>query len=140
MKRQQLLDGSAMIRNPSGRGHGWRPLGIPPACRSCRQVETCVRRPEVVDGPDHIHPLVQRQRPAQQRPTVTCERCQVYCQMPCPLSQPCPHLLTKVKRYGRYGFLGPYPHRSGIQVFRMGDRHAVWALWHAGVPTPLPWG
>ena len=36
--------------------------------------QTLVRRAEVIDGADHVHPLLQGQRAARQRPASACQR------------------------------------------------------------------
>jgi hypothetical protein len=57
-------------------GHGGRPLAFLPTCPSGRRAETRVRHTEVVDGPAHLDPMVQRQRTARQSPTTEPQRCQ----------------------------------------------------------------
>ena len=49
-------------------GHGRCPWHTPPAGSRGGEVQTCMRRTEIVDGADQIHPMLQRQRVAGQRP------------------------------------------------------------------------
>jgi hypothetical protein len=72
MKRQQLLDGAAMIGDSGG--HGRRPRDSPPADHRCSQAETRVRRTEVVDGADYVHPVLQGQGAARQCPASARQR------------------------------------------------------------------
>ena len=63
--RQQFPDGPAMIRDASS--HRRRLLAT---CHA----QTLVRRAEVIDGADQVHPLLQGQRAARQRPASACQR------------------------------------------------------------------
>jgi hypothetical protein len=58
MKRQQFPDRPTMIGDLCG--HGWRLVATSPR-------QTLVRRAEVVDGTDHVHAMLQRQRAPRQR-------------------------------------------------------------------------
>ena len=65
MKRQQFPDRPTMIGDPGG--HRWRLLA------PCH-VQTLVRRAEVVDRADQVHPMLQRQRTAGECPASPCQR------------------------------------------------------------------
>ena len=69
MKRQQFVDRPTMISDASG--HGWRlgPGGIP---------QTRVQGAEVVDGANHIPPVLKRQRLARQSTAATRQRGQAF--------------------------------------------------------------
>src|SRR2546427_6302183 len=54
-----------MIRDASS--HRWRLLAT---CHA----QTLMRRAEVIDGADQVHPLLQGQRAARQRPASACQR------------------------------------------------------------------
>jgi hypothetical protein len=62
MKRQQLLDGPAMIRDASGHRR---------CCLTSGRGQTRMRSAEIIDRPDQIQAMLQRQRAARQRPTST---------------------------------------------------------------------
>ena len=65
MKRQQLLDSPAMIRDASGH------------CRCGPATgggQTRMRGAKIIDRPDQIHPMLQGQRAARQRPASTRQR------------------------------------------------------------------
>src|SRR5713101_7971903 len=63
--RQQFPDGPAMICDASS--HRRRLLA------TCH-VQAFMRRAEVIDGADQVHPLLQGQRAARQRPASACQR------------------------------------------------------------------
>ena len=68
MKRQQLPDRSTMIGDP--RGHRWRLLD------PCH-VHTLMRRAEIIDGPDQIHPMLQGRQLARQGTSLARQRHQM---------------------------------------------------------------
>ena len=68
MKRQQFPDGPAMICDASR--HRRRLFAT---CHA----QTLMRRAEVIDGADQVHPMLQGQRAARQRPASARERRQV---------------------------------------------------------------
>ena len=65
MKRQQFVDGPAMIRDASGH-------------RRCGPAtgggQTRMWRAKIIDGPDEIHTVLQRQRTARQCTPAACQR------------------------------------------------------------------
>ena len=65
MKRQQFLDGPAMIRDASGHRRCGPATGMG---------QTRMRCTEIIDRPDQIHAMLQRQRAARQRPASACQR------------------------------------------------------------------
>jgi hypothetical protein len=72
MKRQQFLDGPAMIRNPCG--HGRCPLHTPPIGPRASEAQTRMIRTEVVDRTNQIHAVPQSRRTACQRSATTGQR------------------------------------------------------------------
>ena len=64
MKRQQFLDGPAMIRDASGHGRCGPATG---------GGQTRMWRAKIIDGTDEIHPVLQRLRPARQCTTAACQ-------------------------------------------------------------------
>src|SRR2546427_135517 len=65
MKRQQFLDGPAMIGDASGHRRGGPATGVGQTRMGCA---------EIIDRSDQIHPMLQCQRAARQRATSSCQR------------------------------------------------------------------
>src|SRR6266567_967830 len=65
MKRQQFLDGPAMIRDASGHRR---------CCPATGGGQTRMWRAKIIDCTDEIHTVLQRQRAARQRATSACQR------------------------------------------------------------------
>ena len=65
MKRQQCLDSPAMIRDASGHRRGCPAAGVGQTRMGCTAM---------IDRPDQIHAMLQRQRAARQRAPSACQR------------------------------------------------------------------
>jgi hypothetical protein len=72
MKRQQCLDGPAMIRAPGS--HGRCPLYTPPTGPRAGEAQTRLIRTEVVDRTDQIHTVPQGWCTSRQRSPSACQR------------------------------------------------------------------
>src|SRR5215831_2932047 len=76
MKRQQFADRPAMVGDP--RCHGRCPVDRSRASRLGSQAETRVIRAKVIDRTDQVHPVLQRQGLAGQRPAPARQRCEAF--------------------------------------------------------------
>jgi hypothetical protein len=76
MKRQQFLDGPAMIGDPSD--HGGRSLHTRPADPRGGEAQTLMIGTEVVDRANQIHPVPQRLHLTRQYPAAARQRGQAF--------------------------------------------------------------
>src|SRR2546430_13645364 len=65
MKRQEFLDGPAVVSDASGHCRRGPATGVGQTRMGCA---------EIIDRPDQIHTMLKRQRVARQRTTAACQR------------------------------------------------------------------